>query len=724
MKIFLSCWLWCIAIFPASAQYIPYHPQVYERGDTLKLPWAGGLNNPVFSNIDLDLDGIPDLLIYEKAGKYVLPFLQKGAIGEQGWLYAPEYAQYFPQEQFNWLILKDFNCDGREDIFAGNSIGRIHCYKNTTPPGGPIQFTPFANPIKTRYPFFTDLSYTTTDLPAFEDVDGDGDLDFLTFGGISTTVEWHRNYAMENYNTCDTFDFRLEEDCWGQFSENQFNNNVTLGISCKGITGNGKTMHAGSTILAFDGTGNGMKDLLIGDISYNTLVYLRNGGTPQAAYMTAKDTTFPSYSVPLNLQVFPAAYYVDINQDGKRDLVVAPFPENASWNVGNVWYYENTQTDASPVFDFRTDSLLNGEMIDVGTDANVSVFDENGDGLPDMLIGNFSYKSAGGNDYSALRLYHNTGTATMPVFTLADPDYLSLSSILGINIAAVFPAVADLDADGDIDLIIGDREGKIHVFKNSAGQGNPCVFTPFALNYNSIDVGSFSTPQLVDFDEDGLSDMIVGKENGTLSYFRNQGGSDGFFFPTQADDGFWGNVDVQEQCCTGYSVPCLFKDTLNTWQLWVGSEQGYIYQYAGVNDLPGSVFTKTDSLIPGIYKRGRMRVLRADINADGVPEIFTGTEAGGVHLYKKDMNMQSLHPVHKYSFKLYPNPGKGLLNWEGIPTNQSLSLRIYSITGQIVDSAELKPGTNTYRSSIISPGTYIVELSGEKGEFRWLYILE
>lgn len=642
-----------------------FNPPVLSGNDTLNLAWAGGLNNPVLSNIDLNFDGKQDLIIFEKAGKKILPFINQGNIGSTHWEYAPGYANAFPDESATWIILKDFSCDGLPDLFIGNSTGRIKCYKNTSPTGGPLQFTLYANSLKTKYPFFTDLSYTITDLPSLIDVDGDSDVDFLTFGGISTTVEWHRNYAMENYSRCDTFDFVMETDCWGHFAENQFNNNVTLNISCKGNTGSPKTLHSGSTLLAFDADGNGTKEVIIGDISYNTLVYLTNGGTPQQALMTAKDTTFPAYSIPANVMVFPAAYFVDINNDTKKDLVVAPFPENASANVGNVWYYENTNTDAQPIFQFKTDSLLNNKMIDVGSEANVAVFDENGDGLMDILIGNYLTKLNSGTDRSQLTLFRNIGTPNNPAFTLGTSDYLTISGVLGNTIAGIFPATGDLDNDGDVDLVLGDMEGKIHIFLNSAGVGNPAIFSLHAQNYNNIDIGAFCTPQLVDLDEDGLLDLICGKENGTLSYFRNTGGPNGFSFPSIADNSFWGQVDVLQPCCTGYSVPHAFKipgDTL--WNLWVGSEQGYIFQYTGINTNTGIQFNLQDSIIPGVEKRGKIRVFLQDINQDGKAELFTGNLPGGCLIYTQNGNTSTIENTEINPLRIYPVPVLNTIYWE------------------------------------------------------------
>ena len=66
--------------------------------------------------------------------------------------------------------------------------------------------------------------------------------------------------------------------------------------------------------------------LVLGDISYNTLTLLMNGGTAPNlnSAMISQDNAFPSNTTSVNQSVFPAGYHVDIDNDGKRDLVVSP----------------------------------------------------------------------------------------------------------------------------------------------------------------------------------------------------------------------------------------------------------------------------------------------------------------------------------------------------------------------------------------------------------------
>ena len=88
--------------------------------------------------------------------------------------------------------------------------------------------------------------------------------------------------------------------------------------------------HSGSTILAIDIDNSGVLDLVVGDVSYPNLNLLINGGTaPNTnSAMISNDNTFPSNSLPANMQVFPAAFWLDTDFDGKKDLIVGANAKN------------------------------------------------------------------------------------------------------------------------------------------------------------------------------------------------------------------------------------------------------------------------------------------------------------------------------------------------------------------------------------------------------------
>ena len=101
---------------------IKYLPQVRntEKG-YYKYPWAGGLNSAQFNEMDLDLDGVKDLMIFDRQGNRILPFINKGIASTIDYEYAPEYISLFP-DITGWVLTADYNNDNKMDIFTFNAL--------------------------------------------------------------------------------------------------------------------------------------------------------------------------------------------------------------------------------------------------------------------------------------------------------------------------------------------------------------------------------------------------------------------------------------------------------------------------------------------------------------------------------------------------------------------------------------------------------------------------
>src|SRR4051812_12484009 len=84
---------------------------VTQNGTFLQNPWAGGLNHPLFSEIDLNGDGIKDLFSFEVANSRIACFINKGIPDSIDYIYESSYAAKFPFFQ-SWVFLRDYNCDG------------------------------------------------------------------------------------------------------------------------------------------------------------------------------------------------------------------------------------------------------------------------------------------------------------------------------------------------------------------------------------------------------------------------------------------------------------------------------------------------------------------------------------------------------------------------------------------------------------------------------------
>lgn len=84
------------------------------------------------------------------------------------------------------------------------------------------------------------------------------------------------------------------------------------------------------------------------------------------------------------------------------------------------------------------------------------------------------------------------------------------------------PALADLDSDGDIDLLIGGNQGQLKHYENTGNSLFPSL-NAVTNNFEGIDVGSYSAPALVDWDNDNDLDLLIGNTGGRIQYWRNDG---------------------------------------------------------------------------------------------------------------------------------------------------------------------------------------------------------
>ncbi|MBN8703571.1 MAG: VCBS repeat-containing protein [Bacteroidetes bacterium] len=665
--------------------------KVEENSIILKNAWAGGINSAQFSSIDLDLDGKKDLFIFDRSGNRITTYLNIGSIGVSNYKHAPQFQTKFPPLH-DWALLVDYNCDGKEDIFT-YSIAGFAVYENTSSLSSGLQFSLVKSQVKSKqFNNVLNLYVSSVDIPALVDVDSDGDIDVLTFQLAGSYVEYHKNLSKELYGSCDSLAFELRNNCWGYFSENPFNNNVQLNDTCSfNVLAPEKNyvptsdflqqvQHAGSSLLALDLDGDNDKELIIGDISFKNLVMLTNGGTSSGAKMIAQQPTFPTNSVAVNLSVFPTGYSVDIDNDNLNDLIVTPSAPNISENFKSVWLYKNIGTSNNTAFSHLQDNFLQDGMIDAGENAHPATFDYNADNLQDLVIGNYGYFQQSGGFQSTLTLYENTGTATNPKFNLITRDYASIGAY---NFLSIHPTFGDIDGDGDTDMLIGESTGKLNLFTNTAGASNPASFVLSQANYQSIDVGSNATPQLVDANEDGLLDLVIGELGGNLNYYENIGSTSVATFSLVSQN--FGNVKVNKPITTivGSSTPFLFKQS-NTFKLFVGSEYGSIYVYDNISNNLSGTFNIIDSMYLDIWESPKSAPFLNDLNNDNYLDLLLGTNTGGVALYMGGVNttVESSKALPTKSFIVYPTIAENEVTIKQIGIcSSNTEIELLTITG-------------------------------------------
>lgn len=552
MKHFLFLFIAIILCLNSYSQYV-YSDwdsiEVRINNQVLEFPFLGGFNAPQFNEIDLNADGIMDLIIFDRSGNRLSPFINKGISNTIKYEYAPQYINHFPKMGY-WLITRDYNCDGKMDLFVGGS--NITLYENVST-NNELRFA-LKSKLRSAYQRYQYGDTITNNInagqlnkPCIYDVDHDGDMDMLFFDQNGSKMEYHKNLSIEKTGNCG-IGFERRSKCWGDFTESGFDGHIYLD-SCRGgdlpnpESDNSKEKttiekhlkHAGSSVSAFDFNGNNATDIILGDVGSNTLTALYNQDSLSPfinSHIYKKDTAFPIYNTPVHLPNFPVAYFIDMNNDGTKDMIVSTNSKDFlsfTKMKNNILFYKNSDNIVS---NFQLQANLNlfyKDMIDVGNGAYPSFFDYNNDGLMDLLIGNNGNQNSTQDGMEGqLALFKNTGTLTSPTFELIDEDYLKLSSyLLNINdslpINVIKPALGDLDNDGDMDLLIGDNQGFVHYFKDTSANNVNAEFKLEERNFQSISTYSAASPYLFDVDQDSLLDLVLSSIIGRIELYKNLG---------------------------------------------------------------------------------------------------------------------------------------------------------------------------------------------------------
>lgn len=726
-----------ICLFGQNAKYPVTGIPVEQYGKALQNPWAGGLNAPQFCAVDLNGDGLNDLFVFDRGSNKVLTFLNNGSHSDTAFTYAPQYEHIFPA-MTQWAVLRDYNHDGIPDIFT-YQMGEVNPQGQTVPVGikvykgsrvaGNLHYDVVQYCLYFQSGFNTSILPNGLGEPAFIDVNGDGDIDILTFGIYGTTVEYFENLTVEQGLPADSMIFNEVSACWGNFYVSNSTLGVSLGVSCKGGSGQGEPgedRHTGAALNAIRFSSDSTVDLLLTGAHVDFMAMLKNTGSTSYANIGWADTLWPQCNTPVHMPYFPGAYQLDADNDGNDDLLVSPLYSTSSNDIKNVMLYRNVAGDTCSYQYSGNDSFLVSSMMDFGTDSKAVFFDYNNDGLMDIVVGNYYYYNSQVLGTSQLALYQNIGTNSQPRYRLVSSDFANLSQysaageILGYN-----PAFGDLDGDRQSDLLVGDAAGDLFFFKN-AGGGVANYPSMTVSNYAGINVGGDAAPFIYDVNGDSLPDLIVGRLDGGLSYYWNYGTPTVPKFSADSVNANFGNVNVTSVTSTiGNSQPFVMRDSIGNMLLLVGSDQGTVFEYAvDTNKLRTGAFALLDTNFLHYNAGARVTIQASDLNGDGKPEYLIGNALGGLQMFSDSLwdpanvlAIQNLLPDGAIS--IYPNPANQqftCIKKNGDLKNAQASL--YDILGNKVSVYySTQSGRLVFATSALSAGIYILHIT--TGEFTY-----
>lgn len=509
--------------------------EVYDStGSILEHPFLGGFNAPRPQFVDIDGDGDSDLFIQENSNE-VMFFEQtsSGSSSELRW----QSDNFRDLDIGEWYRFVDIDQDGDMDLLAEQPYSYIRLYKNVGNENDP-HFELAADTLQdvNGEPIFSDRQ----NIPNVTDIDCDNKLD-LFIGRLDGTITRYESVGRDSQGIPQ---FELVSK---RFE----------GIEIVKQIG---SMHGANTLTFEDIDGDGDQDLFWGDFFEPSLLQIENRGSCESPELEGEPQPFPANN-PVESSGYNAPVFTDWGNDGDQDLLIGVLggAYNANQTLAeNLYFYEQDESDN---FRLQTKKFLNG--IDIGNESIPAAGDIDGDGDTDLLLANkidpgdrntsvvYIYENRGfqnepklhqdgsldlpngyhyapalgdlngdgladlllGNWKGVVSYYQNTGDG----FELVDEAIVELER--GSNST---PELADIDNDSDLDLVVGSSGGAVYYYRNEGSSDEP-TFVFQEDRFTDIEVGHRSVPELYDFDGDGDLDLFVGSKSDGMQFYRNEG---------------------------------------------------------------------------------------------------------------------------------------------------------------------------------------------------------
>jgi len=469
--------------------------------------------------------------------------------------------------------------------------------------------------------------------------------------------------------------------------------------------------------------------------------------------------------------------FTDLDNDNLLDLIIGE-------QDGNLNHYEQ-DSENSTAFTLVSDSLCD---IVVGTMTQPAFTDFNNDGLLDLLIGeyqgtiyHYEQDALGSTCFTLISdKFNDIDVGSQPVLSFADIDLdgfqdivvgeyfgfinhykqikidssgfqLITENFLGSIAVGRKPAltVSDIDNNGLLDIIAGWESGYLLQYMQDA-EGSTS-FSLISDKFNDIYVGSRASPFLIDLDNDGLLDLIIGEESGNLNHYEQEKADSISFilitdtlkgidsdtinrtnpcFTDLDNDGlldlimgeYFGRLLHYEQYAidsagftlvsgefcgidVGFYAAPFFTDFENDGllDLIIGESGNNLNHYK--QDAPNSTnFVLITEEFGGISPGYTTAPVFADINGDGLDDLLVGVEHGGIHYFQRDEELSSIKDKRNsadFMFSsIYPNPfiQSTIISYT-VPFSNYVTLTVYDILGKKIQTL-----VNEYQE----PGEYYI----------------
>ncbi|MFC1682824.1 FG-GAP-like repeat-containing protein [Candidatus Zixiibacteriota bacterium] len=457
---------------------------------------------------DLDADSDFDLIL-GNTDQPPLYFQNSGSPSSPSFGAGPDIFSPVSSLDAEMGVCADLDADGDLDLVTGGYTG-LHLFENVGDSTDP-EFDEIED-------FFSGLSVGSNPAPTLADLDADGDQDLLVGLSENGALVYYPNsgapdsavfleaqsqtwydvglYAYPWFADLDNdadFDLLVGRDGLGfYYYRNDGDSTSWLWQPANSVfSGLAQTTYWNSPCL-IDLSGDGKKDLIYGTAA-GPLNYYINTGSLSSPVWTANTSLFGGV---LDVGGASSPFLFDFDDDGDLDLV-------SGSQLGDIKYYRNIGLASAPAWEPHHDRFA---AIDHSIYSAITLGDTDGDSLADAVVG---------DTQGQLFFHRNTGTSftyDSSVFTGIDLGYTSV------------PRLIDMDTDGDLDIVAGNEDGNLFYFRNN-GTSDSAAWAQVPGFFGAIDVGSYCSPTVADIDGDGDMDVITGDLFDEIQFFENVAGT-------------------------------------------------------------------------------------------------------------------------------------------------------------------------------------------------------
>lgn len=489
------------------------------------------------------------------------------------------------------------------------------------------------------------------------------------------------------------------------------------------------------------------------------------GTVPQANAQMYSTPEVNPFGISSNPYSYNFIDFADIDNDGDLDLFEVDLGSGYG-SSSSISFYQNDGTAEAPIFGNPVSNPFGVQINAFGINPVITDIDNDGDF--DLFIG-----ASDGNYNGDILFYENQGTASVPSFGPAQTNPFGISS--SGSSYFIIPAFADLDGDGDQD-IIASEVGNLIYFENTGSAEVPAFAAPINVPFGiTAPPGLLTFMDFADLDNDGDLDLMAGgfydayTDLSSFYYLENIGTSTSPDFYDIVESSF-GLVPFESLL----SQPC-FADIDNDGDLDIFSSVAYsgVAHFENTGAAPTSGFAMVETFIStpysfseddfpfsdqdgddfksvkitGLTSIGTLQydgievvndqvILVSNLplliftpidNEEGAPyDAFTFQVGDDGDIFSSDHTMtisvggvSTKDNLLKASLDVFPNPTTSLiqLNVTAVNTLNDVQIKLIDKSGRIIALQSTTIGTNEWQQqfdvSSLAAGPYYIQIDSE-----------